>query len=181
MSKEEREKQLPKCHFTDQLPYFTFTFQILRRHRRLSPCGHTFCLGCLISYFKSPTHEFASTTQILPSNQANISATIKRTKKCPSCRETVKVPPTEVWSLKSLVHLVDLIQKIDLKGKGKEREEVDYSLNSRVGTPKGGKGQIKSDEEWKSKGKGEDLGKGDEIWKDIFDVKSCMSVFSTHG
>lgn len=64
------------------------------------------------------------------------------------------MPTTEIWSLKALVQLVDTSEKV----KSREEAQNGSSSNASVETSAESKREKPID-------KGEDLGKGDEIWK----------------
>lgn len=72
----------------------------------------------------------------------------KRVKICPNCRVIVKFPPGEIHAIRSLISYLDQSQLLSLKG------------NSQIGDDSGFLTEAERREE-----RGENIGKGDELWK----------------
>lgn len=115
-----------------------------------------FCLLCLLAYFRRPLEDEAPLPALLQeeAEQREIEATLRRKKQCPSCREVITVPPTEVWAIKSMVASVDRAQRL---GMGGSESAGDYEA---LLEPEDEAGRARRRTE-----RGEDLEKGVKVWE----------------
>ncbi|KDN51392.1 hypothetical protein K437DRAFT_50308 [Tilletiaria anomala UBC 951] len=69
----------------------------------LVPCGHIFCLSCLVNWFQKPDHHEVSIpphwSEGLRRDEEERRTRLRR-KLCPECRTHVAQPPVELWSMK---------------------------------------------------------------------------------
>ena len=76
---------------------------------RLVPCGHMFCLACLVAWFQRLGEgeiplppAFNDRSREWNQHEA-MRRTLMRNKVCPECRTTLTEPPVELWSVKMVI------------------------------------------------------------------------------
>ncbi|PWN49720.1 hypothetical protein IE53DRAFT_131001 [Violaceomyces palustris] len=130
----------------------------------LSPCGHIFCVRCLLSWFKkpSPSDDPLPARLSAAERESEERKRILRKKKvCPACRAHVEFKPVEVWLVKGML----------------EKISESFSLLD-PGSP--GLDLNKVGEEELRKAKAEDLPPGQEVWEGIFDDHGPRRVIIDH-
>ncbi|CAO1625879.1 unnamed protein product [Parajaminaea phylloscopi] len=79
------------------------------RPHALTPCGHIFCITCLLSWFTQPLQDEIPISRDLSGDtdeahrRALIVANHRRKKVCPQCRTSVTTPPTELFAVKGII------------------------------------------------------------------------------
>ena len=81
---------------------------LIQYARRLSPCGHVLCQGCLQSWFRS-----APPAEDEMHDEEDPLALVYRTKTCPCCRAVVRSRPTQLFIIKSIASALDKAKSAD--------------------------------------------------------------------
>ncbi|EPQ29652.1 uncharacterized protein PFL1_02872 [Pseudozyma flocculosa PF-1] len=143
----------------------TICLELVWRPFILAPCGHTFCVVCLMSWFTKPLDKEGDLPPGLNAEERareEQRRTQRRKKTCPACRTELACPPVEIWLVKGM------LEKLD-------------SAARTVGTSDCGLPDDTLSSLEIAKARGEDLPAGPKLWEDIFDGRGPRRILYDEG
>ncbi|KAN0059651.1 E3 ubiquitin ligase [Thecaphora frezii] len=143
----------------------TICLELVWRPFILAPCGHTFCVVCLKSWFTKPLEKEGDLPGHLNDEERQREVqrrTLKRKKTCPACRTELACAPVEIWLVKGMLEKLESSAKVVGASGSGFTDEALTSLEI-------------------AKARGDDLPSGTKLWEDIFDGRGPRRVLYDEG